>query len=355
MKIKPLDWSKFQLSELLTANSEHAHDVFRGSLDVQSSSPWYGKKWYAKAMHNHQVACFNLLASEIYRLICSSFQPHSLIAKTDDNEWFYLSEDLGEDYCSSERLNLRNRELGLASVLLVALWLHEVDLKCDNLLIHRETLAVAKIDPEFSFYSLFKTQHQHEITARMVRFLPVPHGYPVHNWLRYVVNNTEFKLRHLSPLGDVPDVFISDKYRALLKMVLLPNIFIELLCKNILFKVQQDHFYEFLIKRISEIKRVAMSDSDFLAYASTKEAAQQADDFIQKLLSFEVQQLCISSTHKALVEAEYKKNREELARISSPSMEKENTFVSLSMFSSSASCVPNSKEMDAKLEHRIGF
>lgn len=345
MKIKQLDHSKFCELEFLPARPpHHSHDMSIGTLSSISDS-----RWYAKKMKDPQQATINLLASELYRLVCQHRQPKALITKTDENEWFYLSEDLGTSYRSAELFPSLNDKLGLADVLLVALWLNEVDLKCDNLLIDYKTFYVAKIDPECSFYSLFSSEYRHEITPRMLECLPKPHCYPTYNWLRYLFQNN-FQTKEFRGSGILPSGFIKDKHATLLKLSLLPNVFIEALCKSVLFKSQQDAFCSFLIKRASDIKKSAMFDAAFLSYASSEEARSEARHFLDVLLTFEVQRVRIASTYESQIRDEYRQNQDLLARASSPSTDKENTLISLAASSIFASNVPieSSKALEMK-------
>ena len=118
MRIFPLDYSEFRFIDVLPQNEEHRNDIHVVALEGKKA------RWYAKKMSDHNVAVENLLSAELYRLISTHPHPGTLVAKTEDNDWYSLSEDLSETHAVVGTAELSSNP-GFADVLVVSLWLHE--------------------------------------------------------------------------------------------------------------------------------------------------------------------------------------------------------------------------------------
>lgn len=329
MRIFPVDYSSVKVLRVLPPSEEHRNEIYVVALNETS--------WYAKKVSSPDVAVKNLLSAELYRLISDHPHPRTLVAKTEDNEWYSLSQDLNETHEAVAVEDLSGNP-GFADVLVVSVWLHEIDLRFPNLLVSRETGAIAKIDGECSFFSLVYPEHEHEISGITLKMLPFPHRYPTYNWLGHIKDNRLFALRDFHYPNELPEAFEKEKNRALLRICLLPNIFIMSLCKTILFNKDEASFNDFLMERREQIRSAALVSDSFRTYLSSSEAQSELRSFLKELKIFTTHGLRIIPDSKIEnLGMEYMAACRQLGLVSSPSSDKENYLSSHSMFASHVS------------------
>lgn len=243
------------------------HKVQKGRLLGDS------RIFYKKEMENLSLACLEGLAQEFFRLIVPD-QPETKIAWNPQlNIYYILSEEvLGYKNLPTDSAQnfTQGNYFGLGQVLLLSVFLQEIDLKNGNICLNQNN-QVIKIDGDWCFAAIrhakFK-EYKKNITPNLLLTLPFPFGYSAFHWLD-IYNKGVASLNSAIVDDDLANKphFRQEINEAILKILVLTDDYISrFVDAYVSVGIKADVFISYLKNRRQELKLTALQDQSFKAY-----------------------------------------------------------------------------------------
>ncbi len=318
IKIMPIHEIDIQLFEKIDMDclASGSHAMSKGTL-MHSN-----KIWFCKAASNALRARYEVLAQEFYRLIISG-QPETRIAKQlQNNEYFILSEEVSgiQQLPLNKQARFTNGVYtGLGEILIVSIFLHEIDLNLGNVVINSNN-KVIKIDGDWSMASLVRPDlldnKPAQITPRLLESLPYlpPSDYVAHNWLDICSggNVVEKSAIFHDDLLIAPH-YIAEINQAILGILLLPRHFIQQFI-NMYMLEDTGSLLDIVLMRQAELKESAMQTASFIAYITSPEARTTARHQFDHMKQFSANDLypIIHPTDHGMLQQSFDALRSEL-------------------------------------------
>lgn len=293
----------------------------------------YSTCYVSKEMHDASEAQNELIAQEFFRLIIPE-QPVTRLAEHPSHHTHFIISEVVPGFRKIPRYSnsmfADNVFSGLGLVMLVALFVHEVDFKNSNVGLNEQNQAI-KIDGDWCFACLnHKNKYRQsakKISTRSLDALPAPLEYDAHNWLNFIEESTvrdaadhrlvDHSLSTASP-------FRQEINRATLKILLLPNSYIRSFVEQCNpYSIPIDRYVNFLTERREELKAAALANKSFNQYFNSQDAKETIRAHWLHLTTFCVgsylDNLVIKKQDQPQFKIEYLKKREELRSLLSVS------------------------------------
>ena len=278
----------FTEEQAIVSSVAKTHDVIRGKL-AGSPKTWILKKMVTEdGKSEPKTANKELIAQEFFRLIISG-QPETRLIRGDPP--YILSEEI-RGYKPFSALPPGKKPTGLGQIVVVSMFLQEVDLKNGNVCID-ENNRVRKIDGDCCFSSLYN-QHKDKpfnITREAIETLPwpSPRVFYTFNWLDCVSAGTmqaESSLvsRKISQPPNPDMDFLNEVNQALLSICLIPDEYLEAFVDA--YDLKEDERAElvnFLQERRKELELNALSMPRFQAYLKTEALQKDKEDLLTRM------------------------------------------------------------------------
>lgn len=264
------------------------HRVDRGNF-YKSERVWFRKEMAYEATARREV-----LAQEFLRLIIPRQPVTRLGINPKHNTFFVLSEEvLGFKALPTGQHDkfLQGTITGIGEVLLCAAYVHDVDPKNGNVGLNSNN-EVIKIDGDWCFAHIASPAdylyRNRALTTQLIQALPYPHHYYAYHWLDVRVEGvSRLYSRIINTRFSTNDVIRGEINHAILRLLLVPDNFLEQLVINVLSSpLLQEQHLSFLQLRREELKHSAMADSSFISFLDTEDAINAADNFYQELIDF---------------------------------------------------------------------
>lgn len=266
-----------------------------GSHALQKGILAFSQKiWFCKEVSDPMRARYEILSQEFYRLL-NPEQPQYYLAKDyATNQYYVLSEEVSgfSPIPFNKKIRLtKGVYTGLGQILVLAIFLHEIDLNLGNLGVNKEN-TIIKIDGDWSFASLIRpdlfADKSSEITLALLQNLPKVPGYFAYNWL---------DIFHLGVGQEGSDLFAEELgsassfrfeiHQALLFIILLPPAYLR---KLVDFYIPENTtaILDFLVARQGQLHRSAMQDPLFVDFLSTMQASIIGRTYLHQLSQFTI-------------------------------------------------------------------
>lgn len=249
-----------------------SHVITKGKLDFSH------KTWFCKEVSDPIRARYEILSQEFYRLL-NPEQPQTHLAKDHTtNQYYILSEEIVgfRPIPANKKVRLTHGVYsGLGQILVLAVFLHEIDLNLGNLGVNEEN-TIIKIDGDWSFASLIRpdlfADKPSAITAELIQSLPRLTGYFAYNWLDICHKGTDEIESNLfaEELKTTPH-FRFEIHQAIFFIMMLSPSYLK---KLVDFYVPENAatILEFLLSRQVQLKMSGMQDPLFLEFLSSVQA-----------------------------------------------------------------------------------
>ena len=282
----PVDKIDIQFFEKTDSLAPSSHEMTRGQLYESS------KTWVCKKISTSISARYELLGQEFYRLIIPH-QPETRIARDFfDDQYYILSEEI-EGFSPlplHQKAHFKNGYYsGLGQVLVVSIFLHEIDLNPGNLGINRQG-KVLKIDGDWSFAfvlhpELFLDKPVH-ITYELIDHLPFLNGYFAYNWLDIISVGRVYPASNIvdTSLSDATD-FKAEVNEAILKILCVPTWYLQQFIDRYVHR-PTTALNDTLRSRQLDLKLSAMQRESFVRYLLSPLAREILTDFRYQLKQF---------------------------------------------------------------------
>jgi hypothetical protein len=295
-------------SKISDLPSYSSHPVVKGVLRFSN------KQWVCKTVESESRARYEVLSQEFYRLILNH-QPETRIAKTSDGQTYYvLSEEISgfNPLPFDEQANFVNGVYtGLGEVLLVAVFLHEIDLNLNNIGLNHQN-QVLKIDGGWSMASVILPEEYFDkpfdITASLIQDLPFVRDYSVHNWLDKIELCDELDAdsrivdTHVSQAAH----FRAEINQTILSILILPESYIRSFAQLYLLGKPVEHLVDVFRLRQKELRRAAYADPSFSQYLHTIDAKNWVSCYTNHLKTFTAHQwhpVIQANAHEEFIQA----------------------------------------------------
>ena len=198
-------------------SAQKTHTVSRGGLEGST------KQWINKEMREPAVARREFLAQEFFRVIIPHQPETRLLMNGATGTHHILSEEVKgyQDLPLNQAEKFENGTFtGLGQVLVVSLFLQEIDLKNGNLGLDHQN-QVIKIGGDWCFAQFRESEiKQYGITADTIKSLPYPKGFHTFNWLDYTFAGAKYASSDIVSPGLVNNPqFRAEVNQAMLKFV----------------------------------------------------------------------------------------------------------------------------------------
>lgn len=259
--------------------------------------------WYRKGITNENRARLEFLAQEFFRLIASHqpetraihapVQSQNSPSRRSPVPFYVFSETIrgfsplpALEYCASQVYK------SFGKILLVALFLEEIDLKNGNIGLNEEG-RVCKIDGDLCFASLILPekypQDKSIITTATIEALPqLTNDYP-YNWLdiRKEGKNSNINPLFAQEISKHPD-FRQEINEAILSILLCPETYIQNIIKACCPNMELP-LNDFFQTRREQLRTSALGSESFISFLQTPAAKQQAINSFSEMLHFTLQ------------------------------------------------------------------
>lgn len=285
-----IDYSELTLSRPRLLNGvKHCHKL--------ALTTYEGSQWFVKEFSHPAHAKWEAIAQEIFRLFLPN-QPRTRIARDPDTNVHYV---LSENIPGYRQLpSLSSPEIaaftsgkyhGLGGVLILSLFLQEVDLKNGNIGLNDRN-QVIKIDSEWCFASLQDPRRFPEqkspITPSIIQALPDPLHYFAYNWLSYQSEGRRYHLPLLEnfkkALQQCPS-FHTEMYQAILKILLTPTSAWQRLIDAHL-EAGSEQLLHFINERQQTLQACTEQLKAYQDYLLTEDAEQIMENYPKQLDDF---------------------------------------------------------------------
>jgi len=254
--------------------------------------------WHRKSISNESRARLELLAQEFFRLIIPH-QPETRLG-TDYSDYsgkkdpFFIYSESIQNFTSLPPLKslINTPYQGLGKVVLMALFLEEIDLKPGNIGLDEKN-RVCKIDGDLCFASMVVSkkyeQEKSIITTQAIDVLPnLSNDYP-YNWLDLREMNTSIdKNVPFAQEISMDSNFRQEVNEAILSILLCPHDYIAKLidtcCPDM-----KDTLIDFFDLRREQLRLSALGSKSFMDFLQTPAAKQQALDSFREMSAFTLQ------------------------------------------------------------------
>ena len=297
---KNLNYFLYQKKLKKSTNSSHAVNLrYKRKNGIEKSI------WYTKSLgENRFEAILETITQELYRLVYPP-QPktrRAISTETGTNEYYVLSKEIPKFkgfFLSTENYTkiLNNSITGLAAtqVLVLALWLNEIDFKSGNVGIDKDG-HIIKIDGSLiKLNCKFKYLHEGKnlnITQVDLEALPNLQTYQACNWLHYIHWDLQKAVIKEDPtlldkaINQSPN-FKQELYQTILRIISLPDELIQFFTKNyITNSCDITRVSKFIITRKEQLKKAAEQIQAFDEYRQSAQAREDMLDFLKYLKTF---------------------------------------------------------------------
>lgn len=314
MPVTEIDMNAYHVLDA-APNVTTTHLVTKGRLD------YFDGYWYCKKIEESRNIKYELqdgsihykkhsaalrarteqASLEFFRLIIPT-QPQTLIGKDNtDGSYYILTKEVpGLSPLPNYEMHRFNRGnyTGLGAVLLVSIFLYEMDLNEGNIGINMLN-QVIKIDGDWCLSKWLEPEllidTNTHITQDLISSLPFLKDYSVFNWLDIIKKGQNLHASTIvnPQLSDSP-IFRAELNQAMLSIILLPRVFI-LAFVDLYISEKATDLQDLLFARQQELKATALKNSDFLGYIKEIDL----DRFIEDYLSY-LQQFLVHGTRPIL-------------------------------------------------------
>lgn len=266
-----------------------SHPISKGTL------PFSDKMWFCKEVQDPIHARYEVLSQELYRVI-NPEQPQTYVGKdARTNQYYILSEEVSEfqfiPYNKQIRLT-RGVYSGFGQILVMAIFLHEIDLNLGNLGINYNN-TIIKLDGEWSFAALKKpdlfADKPAAITSTLLKNLPrLTDDYFAYNWLDvYYKGGEEQKNSDLfsAELNQSPQ-FRFEVHQTMFLLLLVSPGYIRKLVEYYI-PENSNVVVNFILARQVQLQSAMMHEA-FLEFLFSASVNIIGRNFLQQLLNFKI-------------------------------------------------------------------
>ncbi len=290
---------------------------FRHPVDINTSSQYSHRikkiqladntSWIRKAMDTPMQARSTLLACEFLRLICEEQPETRLVCHGDLGTYYILSNEV-LDFEPLPRGKQRDFNegiyTGLGEVLLVSLFLFEVDLKNGNVGLNH-LRQVIKIDGDWSFAHM-RDPGQYvlsDLTRSQIMGLPDLVNPQAYNWLDMIEERQNPRPSKIVDNNFSNSAYFrQERWQAILKILLLPSEYIQQLVEGTMPAQDAELFVTFIRTRQMQLEAAVLNDAAFQTYLASAAAEQLAVKFNHRLQQFSINQENILAHEQELVD-----------------------------------------------------
>jgi hypothetical protein len=287
MTLTPIDIRNF-VPNGIEVEGVTAHPIDQGSF------PGSSKIWFRKQMENEKIARLEVLAQEFFRLLIPG-QPETRLAWNEDNNIFYvLSESIPRVRSlpkNQAQKFTRGDYKGLGLIVVIAIFLQEIDLRNSNLCLKDNK--IVKIDGDWCFAALRDpaswAAKPREITPELIDALPYPIGISTYHWIGLVRKGlAQIDSEYINPdeLSNTP-YFRAEINQAILKILLTPKEYLQPFIEMFV-PEEVELFLNFMLERQQQLKKSALQNESFQEYLQTKQALVDAKQLLQQIKEFVV-------------------------------------------------------------------
>ncbi len=248
--------------------------------------------WYCKEATDPMRARYEVLGQEFYRLFIATQPVMRLAKKTSNEQYFVLSKEIPDFRPIPFQKQIRFTNgiyTGLGQILIVSIFLHEIDLNLGNLGLDRHNRLV-KIDGDWSFASFVNPEllegKASDITPALLSRLPYLTHYDAHNWLDVIQKGTEHSTSELfsDELMQTP-YFRSEINAAMLQIILLPDSYVHQFI-NLYLPENTETLTAYLIQRKNQLQQSAVRNTSFIQFLSTPAATDTVHTHLHQIKHF---------------------------------------------------------------------
>ncbi|HTM63371.1 MAG TPA: hypothetical protein VL360_02575 [Gammaproteobacteria bacterium] len=264
--------------------------------DIQKK---YQNLWYLKKHGNDfKTAALEVIAQELFRLLLST-HPKARLVDTGDDQSYVTSRQVDGfkdihlfDFVSLKDSIAAGEYKGLGEILVISIWLDEIDLKPDTLGLDGQGNFI-KIDGERCFAALQKlkgTRDEYDLSQISFSQLPYLSGKFAYNWLDLIIygriNDKEAAIVNDELLNN--SSFRREVNRALMKIIVLPD---DLLLKFVysyfpgVNRLANEIIQELSLRRDDVLKSAIKSES-FCKYLQSDDAKNDLSEHMEYIKSF---------------------------------------------------------------------
>ncbi len=271
-----LNYKNFRPSTEIPLHAEilHSHVIQHGMINCLTQY-----QWFSKESHNLLQSFAEYLSQNFFKLLLPD-QPYTLLALDFlHHKTFILSQEITQLIPLPEnqsQLFSDGTYQGLGQILLISLFIEEVDLKNGNILLSN-TNKVIKIDGDYTFSSL-QTKYGEElfsIHASTLSTLPKPLDFYCYHWLDFkIAEKAQSQSNIVGTQLHLSKHFQNELNQAILRICLLPQSFF--LC------FIQEHITEmgqFISKQMAMMYRQSFMAFFSCRYLKLKKAALEYEPF----------------------------------------------------------------------------
>lgn len=266
-----------------------SHTISKGKLSFSN------KTWFCKAVQDPVRARYEILSQELYRLI-NSKQPETYLAKDHiTNQYYILSEEvLGFQFIPTNKKIRLTKGIysGLGRILVLSVFLHEIDLNLGNLGINADN-EIIEVDGDWRFAALIRpdlfADKPSAITPELLKNFPKLTGYFAYNWLDICHKGGEHREDSdlfAEELSTAPN-FRFEIHQTILLILLLSPAYLQ---KMVEFYLPENtsEILEFLLSRQAQLKNSAIQDLAFVEFIYSIQANVIGCNYMQQLLNFTI-------------------------------------------------------------------
>lgn len=265
----------------VTSDTAFSHVISRGVLLGSQ------KTWVKKETRNPNVAKIEIIAQEFFRLIIPHQPETRLMYNPVTGVHYILSEEVvGYHKLPKTPQNFENGLFtGLGQVLVISMFLQEIDLKNGNIGIDAKG-NVIKIDGDWCFSEGRHDKYQYDLTPQAIDALPYPKDFDAYNWLDIIqqgIKNPKSNIVNFD-LANAPQ-FRNEVNQALLKICLLPDSTIEYFVDAYI-PAGGQRFINSIKNRREKLTASAIQNASFQAYLKSTQTEESTQSLIDQITSF---------------------------------------------------------------------
>lgn len=260
----------------------HSHDMQYGKIDGVKQYQWFSKK-----SHNTLQSFAELLSQNFFKLLLPE-QPYTLLALDFlQHETFILSQEITQLRSLPEhqsQLFDNGTYQGLGQILLISLFLEEIDLKNGNVLLSN-TNKIIKIDGDYAFSSL-QTKYGEDLFSihpSTLATLPKPLGFYCYHWLDFkIAEKAQSQSQVLGNQLHLSAYFQNELNQAIMRICLLPPSFFLCFVQEHIMNIEKfpdlmamkhrELFMTFFKSRYDKLKKSALQYEPFKLYIFSENA-----------------------------------------------------------------------------------
>ncbi|GEM_PF-3069438 len=273
------------------------------------------KRWYGKKRATAAIALAEVIGQEVMRFYLP-YQPEARRVKPSNHAEHQINLIIKEVLGFRSLLFLQNQKdsirekikkgeyRGLGKLLILSLFLNEVDLKLDNIGIDEKNRLV-NIDGDFKFACLRRenyTEENSRITTQDFEALPFITDYKPGNWLDYMRWNSELNCSTINDKAELIDEemkqlasFRQEINEMSLMIMLTPPTLLETLVNSYVDQEEEKEI-EFkaieiissLVARQEQLKEAAKASKQFVDYLHSMAADTDLKKFLEQAEQFKI-------------------------------------------------------------------